>query len=922
MTTEILRNMLYRGGSALREVAYVIFDEVHYMRDIERGVVWEESIILLNKKITLIFLSATLSNSDDFALWVTDLKQKQCKIIGTEKRPIVLEHYILPQGCDALYLVSSSQTKNTFIENNFIYAKQLKEQNKTYKQMDREKKRNRLKVNELQLLLYMLYKNDWCPAIVFAFSKREVEGHALALNDTINFCTAQESDMIEDVFNNAIDALSDKDKQLPAVGSLLPLLKKGIGVHHGGILPILKEVTEILFQEGMIKVLFATETFAMGVNMPAKCVVFTAVEKFDGQSTRFLTSSEYIQMSGRAGRRGIDDKGIVIMMMPDNFSKDECKKMMCGKAGALTSSFRLTYNMLLKITKNIRTNVVSGECKIDENEDINYQEDGFSYQTVIEKSFYRFLMTQRIPQIETRIKELRDVINEIENKNDFDDMKIYFDLYELRVKIFNKAHNIMTKDYIMNKYLQYGRVVFVENKIELEDNVWGWGIVLGFTKHRQPDLYFADILIPCQTLKNNTDESVIETKPIMDVNIDLSQPIDFNSLDDKFKTKYGLLIMRFSTKCIRKISSIRLNKSLPKRITEDVDYFNLYNKLQDVYKHFENEIPELDVFSDINILSLYRDTNKIALKEEFEDRLPKLNERMIETNYYKNEFKDNYNSKRELILFKLYKQYKKSKSEYNKLTNKLSTYNIGEFAKELKCKCRVLKKLKYLNDENILTSKGIASSYLESNHEILITELMFDNFFDKLSCEEICCVLSVFILEKPPKKNERGRSNIVVKYPVPIIVHNYFEKILIKAREILNIKKECGLTQEFGLFDAPSHKNEDDYMTSFNAQLINPIYQWVNGEDFINVNKLTMFYEGALIRFIKRLRDIINNLCDASNAIGNDILHKKFQKCIEKLQRGIVFAASLYVDDIEDDDDDDDIEDDDDDDDIEDDDDD
>eukprot|EP01083_Nonionella_stella_P265088 898417_1 len=103
--------------------------------------------------------------------------------------------------------------------------------------------------------------------------------------------------------------------------------------------------------------------------MPAKCVVFTAVEKFDGQTTRFLTSSEYIQMSGRAGRRGIDDKGIVIMMMPDNFSKDECKKMMCGKAGALTSSFRLTYNMLLKITKNIRTNVVSGECKIDENDE-------------------------------------------------------------------------------------------------------------------------------------------------------------------------------------------------------------------------------------------------------------------------------------------------------------------------------------------------------------------------------------------------------------------------------------------------------------------------------------------------------------------------------------------------------------------------
>ena len=263
MTTEILRNMLYKGGSNLREVAYVIFDEVHYMKDMERGVVWEESIILLNKKITLIFLSATLSNSDDFAAWITDLKDRECKVIGTETRPIVLEHYVLPTGADSLYLVASSKTKDKFLDANFEHAKGLKDMETTYKQMDEQRKRTKLKVSELQMLLQLLLKNNWCPAIVFAFSKREVEGHALALNNAINFCTKEESAMIEDVFNNAIDGLSDKDKELPAVKSLLPLLMKGIGVHHGGILPILKEVTEILFQEGMIKVLFATETFAM-----------------------------------------------------------------------------------------------------------------------------------------------------------------------------------------------------------------------------------------------------------------------------------------------------------------------------------------------------------------------------------------------------------------------------------------------------------------------------------------------------------------------------------------------------------------------------------------------------------------------------------------------------------------------------------
>lgn len=179
MTTEILRNMLYKGGSELREVAYVVFDEVHYMRDMERGVVWEESIILLNSKITLIFLSATLSNAEDFALWVTDLKGKTCRVFGTEKRPIVLEHYVLPQGSDSLYLVASSATKNLFLSENFEHAQGHSGKQKTYRQMDEERKRNKLKVSDLQLLLYMLYKNNWVPAIVFAFSKREVEGHAL-----------------------------------------------------------------------------------------------------------------------------------------------------------------------------------------------------------------------------------------------------------------------------------------------------------------------------------------------------------------------------------------------------------------------------------------------------------------------------------------------------------------------------------------------------------------------------------------------------------------------------------------------------------------------------------------------------------------------------------------------------------------------
>lgn len=132
---------------------------------------------------------------------------------------------------------------------------------------------------------------------------------------------------MEQVFHNAISTLSEDDRQLPQITQILPLLKRGIGVHHGGLLPILKEVIEVLFQEGLLKVLFATETFSIGLNMPAKTVVFTSVRKFDGKTMRWVSSGEYIQMSGRAGRRGLDERGVVIMMIDEKMEPAAAKGM-------------------------------------------------------------------------------------------------------------------------------------------------------------------------------------------------------------------------------------------------------------------------------------------------------------------------------------------------------------------------------------------------------------------------------------------------------------------------------------------------------------------------------------------------------------------------------------------------------------------
>lgn len=191
---------------------------------------------------------------------------------------------------------------------------------------------------------------NYNPVIVFAFSKRECEGLALTMTK-FEFNSTDEQDLVTNIFNNAIENLSPDDRQLPQILNLLPLLKRGIGIHHGGLLPILKEVIEILFQEGLIKVLFATETFSIGLNMPAKTVVFTTTRKYDGREFRNLSSGEYIQMSGRAGRRGLDDRGVVIMMCDEKLEPTAAKEMIKGEADRLDSAFHLGYNMILNLMK-------------------------------------------------------------------------------------------------------------------------------------------------------------------------------------------------------------------------------------------------------------------------------------------------------------------------------------------------------------------------------------------------------------------------------------------------------------------------------------------------------------------------------------------------------------------------------------------
>ncbi|XP_060208972.1 DExH-box ATP-dependent RNA helicase DExH10-like isoform X2 [Lycium barbarum] len=389
MTTEILRGMLYRGSELLKEVAWVIFDEIHYMKDRERGVVWEESIIFLPPEIKMVFLSATMSNATEFAQWICNIHKQPCHVVYTDFRPTPLQHYVFPVGGVGLYLVVDDNEQ--FREDNFLKLQDMLTKRKMGSANGKAGGRSgkggsgSSGVSDIYKIVKMIMERKFQPVIIFSFSRRECEQHAMSMTK-LDFNTEEEKEAVEQVFHSAVACLTEEDRNLPAIELMLPLLQRGIAVHHSGLLPVIKELVELLFQEGLIKALFATETFAMGLNMPAKTVVFTSVKKFDGDSHRYIGSGEYIQMSGRAGRRGKDERGICIIMINEEMEMDDLKDMVLGKPAPLVSTFRLSYYTILNL--------------------MSRTEGQFTAEHVIKNSFHQFQYEKVLPDIGKEVSKL------------------------------------------------------------------------------------------------------------------------------------------------------------------------------------------------------------------------------------------------------------------------------------------------------------------------------------------------------------------------------------------------------------------------------------------------------------------------------------------------------------------------------------
>ena len=386
MTTEILQSSLYKNSELLNQVEWVIFDEVHYINDKERGHVWEEILILLPRGIGIIMLSATVPNYMEFAQWVGNIKKTKVYVQNTLKRVVPLEHNlyidfnnvfkvktkdgkILEGAIDKAFNalrnkkninfkskkeIKEEQENEKYYKENIKYFDQYKPQeNAKFSNKNKQNKNNRNKKNnkknyyeeedsnnvritkmhhKIAEIVDYLFDKKLCPAVIFVFSIKKITEYSRMLSLTCLF-TKEELDKqqkIKNFYNSVVASMSPEDREIPQVKELAEILPTGIGIHHSGLLPILKETVEVLYSRGLLKVLFATTSFSIGLNMPTRTVVFTDIYKFNDESKVILNSSEYLQMCGRAGRRGIDDIGnvFILLMTPNKNEEEEILEML------------------------------------------------------------------------------------------------------------------------------------------------------------------------------------------------------------------------------------------------------------------------------------------------------------------------------------------------------------------------------------------------------------------------------------------------------------------------------------------------------------------------------------------------------------------------------------------------------------------
>jgi ATP-dependent RNA helicase HelY len=349
MTTEVLRNMIYAGSPALRGLRYVVLDEVHYLQDAYRGPVWEEVIIHLPPEVRLVCLSATVSNAEEVAEWLATVRGPTALVLE-EQRPVELHN---------LYLVGDRHSEQPHLLPTLVDGRP----NPEAERLDDDslhgpgarrgaRRRRRFFTPRRSDVIELLGERDMLPALYFIFSRMGCEEAVTACLDAgLRLTTPDERARIRAVVEERTASLTDDDLDVLGYDRWEAALEMGLAAHHAGMVPPFKEAVEACFVEGLVKAVFATETLALGVNMPARTVVIERLTKFTGESREFLTPGEYTQLTGRAGRRGIDDLGYAIVLWSPFVPFDQVASLASSRTYGLRSAFRPTYNMAANLVR-------------------------------------------------------------------------------------------------------------------------------------------------------------------------------------------------------------------------------------------------------------------------------------------------------------------------------------------------------------------------------------------------------------------------------------------------------------------------------------------------------------------------------------------------------------------------------------------
>ena len=546
MTTEILRNSLFKKNSQNEErektiapefdidwendIGCVVYDEVHYINDKDRGIVWEESMMMLPDNIQMIMLSATLDNANKLGDWIEEIKKRKVLITGTEKRVVPLNHYAYMCYPESIFDKMKDKTMAFNIRNlnNSLIPismneKDFNEENRLklykaikYTQQNKFFSKKKFVLNEVSK---HLVSNQLLPAIFFVFSRKGVmnSAHEIEVNlfeegETLCSTVDKECEKILCRLPNGKEYM-----ELKEYNEIIRLLRKGVGVHHSGILPIFREMIEQLYGKGYIKILFATETFSVGINMPTRTTVFTSLEKFDGVYQRLLKSHEYSQMAGRAGRRGMDDIGTVIHLVSmtnviTDYSQHQYKNMITGLPQKLESKFNLNFMLVLHLLHELETE------KISSNE---YKENVYSFMNnsmwTREVKALNLDKKERLNKYELMVKEKSDMLKYLTTS--LEDLELYENLCDQfeksnkkqikrelsqRKKAIEISQKTFIRDYDIFKDFKKQELECVKLKKELQEDLSDLDLIIELlvnekyvVKHENNSLKLSDLGFIC-----------------------------------------------------------------------------------------------------------------------------------------------------------------------------------------------------------------------------------------------------------------------------------------------------------------------------------------------------------------------------------------------------------------------------------------